>query len=101
MHIVIVKINIRPDFLEKFRSATLENAKNSVTEPGVVRFDFYQRADDHTKFVLLEIYKTPEDQLKHRETDHYLKWRDEVTNLMAEPRTSVNYVSLFPPDLES
>ncbi len=98
MHIVLVNVHVKADFLPQFKAATLENAKNSILEPGVVRFDFIQQAEDQTRFILVEVYRTPEDQLKHRDTRHYQTWRDTVTEMMAEPRVGVKYKNLFPED---
>lgn len=98
MYIVQVHIHINMKYLNEFIEATLENASNSVKEPGIVRFDVLQQSDDPTRFVLLEVYKTAEDQLKHRETAHYLKWRDAVVDWMEEPRVGVKYKNLYPDD---
>jgi (4S)-4-hydroxy-5-phosphonooxypentane-2,3-dione isomerase len=96
MHIVHVYIHVKPEDVEAFKLATIENARGSMQEPGVARFDVVQHADDPTRFVLIEHYKMPEDQLKHRETAHYLKWRDAVADMMAEPRTAVKVVGIYP-----
>jgi len=98
MHIVLVNIHVKADFLPQFKAATLENAKNSFLEPGIIRFDFLQQAEDPTRFILVEIYQTPEDQLKHRDTQHYQTWRDQVTEMMAEQRVGVKYKNIFPED---
>ncbi len=98
MYVVHVHVHIKPDFLEAFRQATVENARNSVQEPGVARFDVLQNADDPTRFVLVEVYRTPEDPARHKETSHYQKWRDTVADMMAEPRTSVKYATVFRDD---
>jgi quinol monooxygenase YgiN len=95
MHIVHVHVHVKPDQIEAFRAATLDNARNSAQEPGVLRFDVLQQADDPTRFLLIEIYKTPDDQLKHRETTHYLRWRDIVADMMAAPRQAVKYAEVF------
>ena len=95
MHIVHVHVHVKPDQIEAFRAATLDNARNSVQEPGVLRFDVLQQSDDPTRFLLIEIYKTPDDQLKHRDTAHYLKWRDSVADMMAAPRSAVKYAGVF------
>jgi quinol monooxygenase YgiN len=84
--------------VEAFRTATVENARNSVLEPGIARFDVLQQQDDPTRFVLVEVYRTPEDPARHKETGHYQKWRDTVAALMAEPRSSVKYDNVFPAD---
>jgi quinol monooxygenase YgiN len=96
MLIVHVHVHVKPESVEAFRAATLENARNSVREPGVVRFDVVQQADDPTRFVLLEIYRTPEDPARHKETAHYATWRDTVESMLAEPRRSVKYQEIFP-----
>ena len=96
MHIVHVHVHVKPEQVEAFKQATIENAQGSAQEPGVARFDVVQHADDPMRFVLIEHYKTPEDQLKHRETAHYLKWRDAVAGMMAEPRTAVKVVGIYP-----
>jgi (4S)-4-hydroxy-5-phosphonooxypentane-2,3-dione isomerase len=76
MYIVHVHIQVKPEFVDEFLEATLENASNSILEPGVARFDVIQQIDDPTQFVLVEVYRTPDDPAKHKETDHYLKWRN-------------------------
>lgn len=96
MHIVHVHVHVKPDEVEAFKQATIENAQNSAQEPGVARFDVVQHADDPTRFILIEHYKSPDDQLKHRETVHYQKWRDAVAGMMAEPRTAVKVISIYP-----
>jgi (4S)-4-hydroxy-5-phosphonooxypentane-2,3-dione isomerase len=98
MYIIHVHVRVKPQSADAFIEATLENARNSVDEPGVARFDVIQLADDVTRFVLVEVYRTPEDQLKHRETAHYKKWRDAVADMMAEPRSAAKYSNLFPGD---
>ena len=98
MFIVQVHIHVKTECVEAFRAATLENARNSIQEPGVARFDVLQQQDDPTRFVLVEVYLTPEDPAKHKETAHYQAWRDEVVDMMAEPRSSVKYDNAFPAD---
>src|SRR5215207_8431379 len=96
MLIVHVFVHVKPDSVDAFTTATLENARNSVQEPGVVRFDVVRQDDDPTRFLLLEIYRTPTDPALHKETAHYAAWRDAVEPMMAEPRRSVKYHALFP-----
>jgi (4S)-4-hydroxy-5-phosphonooxypentane-2,3-dione isomerase len=98
MLIVHVHVHVKPESIEPFREASLENARNSVQEPGIARFDVIQQADDASRFVLLEVYRSPEAVVAHKETRHYQVWRDTVTSMMAEPRTSVKYSNLFPGD---
>ena len=96
MFIVHVHIHVKPDSIEAFKEATLENAHNSVQEPGIARFDVIQQRDDPTRFVLVEVYRTPDDPAKHKQTAHYQTWRDKVAEMMAEPRSSVKYDNAFP-----
>ena len=96
MLIVHVFVHVAPDSVDAFRAATVENARNSVKEPGVVRFDVIQQDDDPTRFVLVEIYRTDDDPARHKETAHYAVWRDKVASMMAEPRTSLKYREVFP-----
>jgi autoinducer 2-degrading protein len=98
MFIVHVHVHVKPEFVDAFRQATLENARNSVQEPGIARFDVIQQLDDSTRFVLVEVYRTSEDPARHKETAHYQKWRDTVAEMMAEPRHSVKYANVFPDD---
>ena len=87
-----------PEAVETFRRATIENARSSLREPGVVRFDVAQRGDDPTQFVLVEIYRTADDPPRHRLTAHYAAWRDAVEPILAEPRSKVEYVNVYPED---
>ena len=98
MNIVFVHVHVKSEFVEAFKQASLENASNSVKEEGVARFDVVQQADDPTRFVLVEVYKTTEVQSAHKETAHYLAWRDTVTDMMAEPRQGIKYSNIFPDD---
>ena len=98
MLVVHVHVHVKAEFVEAFRDATLENAANSVREPGVARFDVIQQSDDATRFVLCEVYRTPADSARHKETTHYRTWRDTVAEMMAEPRSSTKYDNVFPDD---
>ncbi len=98
MHIMHVFIHVKADKLEEFRKATEANASASIQEPGVARFDFLQQADDPTRFLLVEVYRTPEDAGKHKETAHYNRWREIVEPLLAEPRSRITYHNLVPDD---
>ena len=97
MFVVIVHAQVKPEFLQAFITATLDNASNSIQEPGVARFDFYQQTDDPTQFNLIEIYRSDDAPGKHRDTLHYARWRDAVVDMLAEPRTKVTYIIVFPP----
>ena len=96
MFIAHVFVHVKPDQVEAFQAATLENARNSVREPGIARFDVIQQQDDPARFLLVEVYRTPDDPARHKETAHYQKWRDTVADMMAEPRTSIKYTNVFP-----
>ncbi len=98
MLIVQVHVRVQPEFVEAFKEATAENARNSVKEPGIARFDVLQQQDDPTRFVLVEVYRNIDAQASHRETVHYRTWRDRAESLMAEPRTRVIYHAVFPAD---
>lgn len=100
MLVVHVHVHVKPECVEAFKAATLENARQSVREPGIARFDIVQHADDPTRFVLVEAYRTPDAPAAHKETKHYQVWRDTVAPMMAEPRTSVKFSSVFPEDAE-
>lgn len=98
MLIVHVHARVKPEFIDAFRQASAENARNSVREPGVAKFDVVQQADDPSRFVLVEAYRTPEAPAQHKETAHYQAWRDAVAPMMAEPRSAVKYSNVFPDD---
>ncbi|HSK89104.1 MAG TPA: antibiotic biosynthesis monooxygenase [Anaerolineales bacterium] len=96
MQIVHVHVHVKPEFVEAFRKATIENATNSVQEPGIARFDVIQQADDPTRFVLIEVYRTAAASGAHKETPHYKRWANTVMQMMAEPRQGVRYNNVFP-----
>jgi len=96
MLIVHVHVHVKAESVEEFCRATVENARASVQEPGIARFDLAQQQDDGTRFVLIEIYRDAEAAAAHKETAHYAKWRDAVAPMMAEPRHSVKYNAVFP-----
>jgi (4S)-4-hydroxy-5-phosphonooxypentane-2,3-dione isomerase len=100
MLVVHVHVQVKPECVEAFKQATVANARESLKEPGVARFDFAQRQDDPTRFVLVEAYRAAEAPAAHKETKHYQTWRDTVAPMMAEPRTSVKLGSLFPGDAD-
>jgi (4S)-4-hydroxy-5-phosphonooxypentane-2,3-dione isomerase len=98
MFIVHVFVHVKPDQIEAFKAATLENARNSVQEPGIARFDMIQQLDDPARFVLVEVYRDQDAPARHKETQHYQTWRDTVAEMMAEPRSSIKFENLFPDD---
>ena len=87
MFVVHVFVHVKPGSEEAFKAATLENARNSIQEKGIARFDVVQQQDDPSRFVLVEVYRTEADAAKHKETAHYFAWRDAVADIMAEPRS--------------
>ena len=96
--VVHVHAHVKPDAVEAFRAASIENARESLREPGVARFDVVQSTEDPTRFVLVEVYRTADAPAAHKATAHYARWRDAVADLMAEPRTSAQYVNVAPDD---
>jgi quinol monooxygenase YgiN len=98
MYIVHVFCHVKPEFVEQFKAACIDNASHSVQEPGIARFDVIQQADDPTRFVLVEVYRTPDDPARHRETAHYARWAQTVADWLAEPRSKIVYANVFPDD---
>ena len=98
MLVVHINVRVKPEFVEAFKQATLANARESVREPGIARFDVVQQQDDPLRFVFVEAYRTPEAQAAHKETKHYQTWRDTVAPMMAEARSSTRFSNLFPDD---
>ena len=96
--IVEVSAHVKPEGVEAFRAASLANARASLREPGIARFDVLQDRDDPTRFVLIEVYRTSDAPAAHKATPHYAAWRDAVAELMAEPRTAARYTNVFPDD---
>ena len=98
MFIVHVFIDVKPECIADFQAATLANTRSSIQEPGIARFDFLEQTDAPNRFVLVEVYRTPEAAAKHKETAHYELWRSTVAPMMAEPRSSIKYSNLAPND---
>jgi (4S)-4-hydroxy-5-phosphonooxypentane-2,3-dione isomerase len=96
MHIVLVHVHVKSDFLDRFLAATIQNARNSVQEPGIARFDILQEKEDPTRITLVEVYRTAEDTAHHKETAHYNIWRETVADMMVEPRVGIAYSNVFP-----
>jgi autoinducer 2-degrading protein len=96
MNIVHVHLTVKPEFIDQFIEVTLDNARNSQQEPGNLRFDFFQRVDDPTRFVLTEIYESEEAAARHKETAHYLRWRETAPAMLAEERYAHKFRSLSP-----
>ena len=91
-------MNVKPASISSFINATTENHLESVKEPGNLRFDLIQQTDDPCRFMLYEAYETEEASADHKNTAHYLKWRENVKDLMAEPRKGVKYNIIKPED---
>ena len=98
MYIVHIHIRVKPEFVEIFKVVSIENARNSLQEPGIARFDVLQQVDDPTHFELIEVYRNPADPAKHKETAHYNKWRELAEPMLAEPRSRTVYENIFPSD---
>jgi autoinducer 2-degrading protein len=98
MLIVHVQVEVHAESVDAFIAATLENARNSVCEPGIARFDVVQQTGDPTKFVLVEVYRDDEAAKAHKETAHYVQWREIVAPMMSAPRAGIKFSNLFPDD---
>lgn len=96
MLIVHVFVHVKPECIDAFIAASLKNARQSIEEPGIARFDVIQQADDPSRFVLVEVYRDVDAPTRHKETAHYAQWRDAVAEMMAEARSSVKYLNRFP-----
>jgi autoinducer 2-degrading protein len=96
MHVTLVQVHVKPSHIDDFITATQVNHEASVREPGNCRFDVLQSVDNPTQFILYEAYATAADSASHKQTAHYLKWRDSVADWMASPRQGISYDGLFP-----
>lgn len=98
MIVIHVHVHVKPESIEAFRDASIQNARQSVQEPGISRFDVIQQQDDPARFILVEVYRDAEAVAAHKTTAHYTVWRDTVAEMMREPRSSSKYVNIFPAD---
>ena len=98
MLVVHIHVHVRPEHIDAFKAATLANARASLREPGIARFDIIQQCDDPSRFVFIEAYRDSAAPAAHKETTHYATWRDTVASMMASPRTSVKFANVFPDD---
>jgi autoinducer 2-degrading protein len=96
MHVTLVHVHVKAEHTDDFIAATRRNHEASVREDGNLRFDVLQSGDDSTRFVLYEAYRSAADAAAHKETHHYLEWRERVAAWMAEPRRGINYIGLCP-----
>ncbi|MEN2998735.1 MAG: antibiotic biosynthesis monooxygenase [Brevinematia bacterium] len=99
MNVTIVNVWVKPEYRDAFIEATIENHKNSIQEPGNLRFDFLQSKDDPNYFILYEVYDSEESAKLHKETPHYKKWRETVEPFMAKPRQGVSFNVIEPKDI--
>ena len=98
MIVVHVFVHVKPGCVDEFRRATVENARHSVQEPGMARFDVLQQADDPARFVLVEVYRSPEAPARHKATAHYQAWAAVAVDMLVEPRTRATYANIYPAD---
>ena len=98
MFILIVNLHVKPEHIDAFREATIENARNSIKEEGILRFDFLQQTDDPTRFALYEVYRDADAPAKHRETAHFNAWAAKAAEMLVEPRTRTTFGNVFPTD---
>src|SRR5580658_2889900 len=98
MHILLVQLHVKSEFLDDFQRATIENARQSMQEPGCVRFDVIQQTEDPARFVLAEVYRDAQEHAAHRDTPHYKAWVERVSDMLAEPRTRIFYRNVHPTD---
>ncbi|MDQ2774802.1 MAG: antibiotic biosynthesis monooxygenase [Acidobacteriota bacterium] len=98
MLVIHVHVKVKPESVQAFLNATIENARNSVRETGIARFDVLQDTSDPARFVLSEVYRSPDAPAAHKAAAHYQKWRDTVADMMAEPRSAVQLTNVFPVD---
>jgi len=98
MLIVHIQVQVKPEYVDAFKQASLVNGRESIKEPGIARFEVLQQPDNPTRFVFIEVYRNPQAPAAHKETKHYQAWRDAVAPMMAEPRASVKFDNVFPDD---
>lgn len=101
MYIVSVTVYVKLQFVPQFIEAILDNARNTRTEPGNLRFDVSQAEDDPGRFLLYEVYQSKDDFAAHQKTPHYLRWRDAVTDWMVQPRQGIKHHPVFFGDAEA
>jgi autoinducer 2-degrading protein len=98
MIVTCVYVHVKPDVIDSFVNATIANHKESVKEAGNLRFDFIQQSDDPCRFMIYEAYESEVAVANHKNTPHYLQWRDTVADFMSEPRQGVKYKIIEPSD---
>lgn len=98
MLVIYVNIHVKDEFIEDFKLASSDNAMHSLQEPGIFRFDVLQSIEDPARFALYEVYQSTDAHAAHRETAHYQRWRDSVEKITVEPRSSVKFTNIYPPE---
>ncbi len=98
MIVTCVYVQVKHDSVDRFIEATISNHQESVREPGNLRFDLVQQADDYCSFMIYEAYESDEAASAHKNTSHYLAWRDTVKDMMTEPRKGIKYNIIVPND---
>jgi len=101
MYVVCVTVHVKPDKLQSFIEATLDNARNTRREVSNIRFDVLQAEEEPSRFMLYEVYRTKEDFARHQQTEHYLRWKQTVADWMAQPRQGIRHRSVFFGDSEA
>jgi autoinducer 2-degrading protein len=98
MIVTCVHVHVKPEATDRFIEATTANHRESLKEPGNLRFDIVREAEDPDRFMIYEAYESEEAAADHKKTPHYLEWRDKVAEWMAEPRKGVKYIIIEPRD---
>src|SRR5208283_4398364 len=96
MFVVFVHVQVQPEHIAEFIAVSCENSASTILEPGNLRFDVLQQADDPQRFILYEVYRDEDASKAHKQTAHYARWREVAEAWMAQPRRGVQYKSLFP-----
>ena len=96
MHVVVVNVHVKPEAIEAFIAATADNHLHTRKEPENVRFDVLRRNDDANRFVLYEVYTSEAGFTAHQQTTHYVRWKEAVAPMMAEPRSPQKCTALYP-----
>ncbi len=99
MVVTCVHIRVKPEALQEFTDATVINHRETLKEPGNIRFDFLRTVNDPNSFMLYEVFRSEGAVAEHKETSHYIAWRDRVRDLMAETRYGVRYDVIEPADV--
>ncbi len=100
MYVITVQLKVKPDRIDQFLQLTLDNATKARKEPGCVRFDVLRSEKEPDRFLFYEVYRSPEDHKAHQQTAHYFAWRDNVGDLLAEPRVGSRFLNVSPADSE-